>query len=73
MNQIRSDVIHFRCSPEERRAVNLIAHLEGRSLSEWMRELVRTGVKIRGYDEFLFSDLIDTIPLTNVFQVDDSK
>jgi len=73
MEQIRSDVIHLRCTPNEKRAVDLLALLEGRSLSEMVREFIREGVVSRGYDAVLFSDLIDTLPLSEVIQIDDTR
>jgi hypothetical protein len=67
----KSDVIHLRCYPREKRAVDVIAHYEGRTLSEMVREFIREGVASRGYDAVLFSDLVDVLPLTKVFQTDD--
>lgn len=71
MNQSRNSVINLRCYPREKKAVDLIAHHEGRSISEMVREFIREGVKSRGYDSILFSELIDVLPLTEVFKADE--
>lgn len=44
----RTDVVRVRCRPEERKALELVALMERRNLSEMLRELVREGARERG-------------------------
>jgi predicted DNA-binding protein len=44
----RAKKLNVRLSPEERRALDILAAREGRKLSELTRELLRSAIEARG-------------------------
>ena len=72
MEQSRESAINLRCYPSEKRGVALLAYHEGVSVSEFIRICIREAAKNRGYDSVLFSGLLDSISLTEVFKVDEA-
>jgi hypothetical protein len=50
MESKRNEFIHFRVTETERRALDLLSISECRNPSEMMRELLREGLKKRGFD-----------------------
>lgn len=73
MEQFKKSAINIRCYPWEKRAVDLLAHHEGVNISEFIRICIREAAKARGYENVLFSDLIETLPLTDVITANDQK
>jgi hypothetical protein len=59
MTEKRREFIHFRVTPKEKQALEVMATYEGRSPSEMMRELLREGVNNRGLKAIGLIDLSD--------------
>ena len=57
-NMTRDKRLDIKLSPEERRALEILAAREGRTFSELARELLRSGIEARGLQVVGLVDLL---------------